>query len=171
MMRLRNGSPLIDAALLSTVWVAAVLGGNLAALAACALLVAHVLARGHAERDLTIAAIAAASGLGVDTTWIWLGVLDYHAAPVAPLWIVALWACVGLCANHAFERLLGQPWRAASAAATACPLLYAAAAMVGAVRTPEPWMLLAVAASWAVLFGVLLGWVAPFFNRQFEETA
>jgi hypothetical protein len=170
-MRQARCDYLINAALLSAAWIAAVLGGDIVALTACALFAAHILARGHRERDLTIAAVAAAIGLGVDTAWIWLGVLDYHAAPVAPLWIVALWGCVGLSANHAFRGLLGQPWRAASAAAIACPPLYVAAGMLGAVRTPAPWMLLAVAAGWAMLFGVLLGLVAPFFNRQFEETA
>lgn len=160
---------LVDLALLQVVWFAAVLGGDLGATAAGALLAALVLRRGHVERDLTVAAVTAATGLGLDTAWIWAGALDYHGAPVAPLWIVVLWACVGLSANHAFARWLGRPWLAGALAAAACPLSYLAGASFGAVRLPEPPLLVLVAAAWAVVFAALLGWVAPFFNRQFEE--
>ena len=159
----------VNAVLLQAAWFAAVLGGNTGALAACAVVAAHVLSRGHPQRDLTIAAMTAAIGLGVDTAWIWTGVLDFHLAVVAPPWIVALWACVGLSANYAFAPCVGRPWSAAAIAAVACPLSYLAAASLGALALPAPPMLAVIAAGWAIVFGVLLGFIAPFFNRQFEE--
>ncbi len=159
-----------NAVLLQLTWFAAVFGGTLAAAFACALLAAHVLSRGG-RRDLTLAAIVGAVGLGLDTLWIYSGVLDYHGALLAPPWIVVLWVAVGLSLNYSLSMCIGRPWLGGALAAVVCPLSYLGASGLGALAIPAASSLIVVALGWAVVFSGLFGVVAPFFNRQFEEIA
>jgi hypothetical protein len=165
-----NVHVVVNAALLQLTWFAAVIGGTLAAACACALLAAHVLSRGG-RRDLTLAAIVGAVGLGLDTLWIYSGILDYHGALLAPPWIVLLWLAVGLSLNYSLSMCVGRPWLGGALAAAACPLSYLSASALGALVIPATSSLTIIALGWAVLFGGLFGVVAPFFNRQFEEIA
>jgi hypothetical protein len=165
-----NVHVVVNAALLQLTWFAAVIGGTLAAACACALLAAHVLSRGG-RRDLTLAAIVGAVGLGLDTLWIYSGILDYHGALLAPPWIVLLWLAVGLSLNYSLSMCVGRPWLGGALAAAACPLSYLGASALGALVIPSTSSLTMIALGWAVVFGGLFGVVAPFFNRQFEEIA
>jgi Protein of unknown function (DUF2878) len=165
-----NVHVVVNAVLLQLTWFAAVFGGTVAAALACALLAAHVLPRGG-RRDLTLAAIVGAVGLGLDTLWIYSGVLDYHGALLAPPWLVLLWIAVGLSLNYSLSMCIGRPWLGGLMAAAACPLSYLGAAALGALAVPSLPSLIIVALSWAIVFGGLFGIVAPFFNRQFEEIA
>ncbi len=160
----------VNGVLFQVTWFAAVLGGTVAGLAACAALAAHAFWRGG-RGDLALAAIVGAIGLGLDTIWIYCGILDFHGTVPAPHWIVVLWVALGLSMNHSLSMLIGRPWLAAALAAVACPLSYLGGAALGAVVIPKPVLLIVVALSWAVLFACLFGAVAPFLNRQFEETA
>jgi hypothetical protein len=163
-----NVHVVINAVLLQATWFAAVLGGTRAALVACLVLAAHVLAR-SGWRDLTLGAVVGALGLGLDTLWIYSGILDYHGAVLAPPWIVVLWVAVGLSLNHSLSMFIRHPWTGAALVAVSGPLSYMGGAALGAVVIPAPPLLVAVALGWALLFGGLFGVVAPFFNRQFEE--
>ncbi len=160
----------VNAVLLQLTWFAAVFAGTLAAVLAGALLAAHVLSRGG-RRDLTLAAIVGAVGLGLDTLWIYSGILDYHGALLAPPWIVVLWIAVGLSLNYSLSMFIGRPWLGGALAAATCPLSYLGASALGALTIPSAPLLIVVALGWAVVFGSLFGVVAPFFNRQFEEIA
>lgn len=163
-------SHVVNALLLPVTWLAAVVGGNLAAAFACTLLTVHALSRGG-RRDLTLAAIVGAVGLGLDTLWVYSGILDYHGALLAPPWIVLLWIAVGVSLNHSLSMCIGRPWLGGALAAATCPLSYLGAAALGALNIPSAASLIVIALSWAVVFAGLFGIVAPFFNRQFEEIA
>ncbi len=165
-----NAHAIINAVLFQATWFAAVLGGTFGALIACAVLAAHVLAR-SGWRDLALGAVVGVVGLGLDTLWIYSGILDYHGAAVAPPWIVVLWVAVGLSLNHSLSMFIGRPWAGSALVVVACPLSYMGGAALGAVIIPAPLPLVAVALGWALVFGTLFGIVAPFFNRQFEEIA
>jgi hypothetical protein len=164
-----NPHVLLNAGLFQITWFAAVMGGTFAAAGACALLAGHALTRGRAGADLTIAAVLGAVGFGLDTLWIQTGVLDYHGSLLAPPWIVALWAAVGLSVNHSLSFLLGRPWLAAIATAIACPFSYLGGSALGGVAVPAPSLLAIVALAWAALFAVVFGLLAPFLNRQFDD--
>ena len=165
-----NVHVVVNALLLQLTWFAAVGGGTIAAAIACMLLAAHVLLRGG-RRDLTLAAIVGAVGLGLDTLWIYGGVLDYHGALLAPPWIVVVWVAVGLSLNYSLSMCIGRPWLGGALAAVAGPLSCLGASALGALTIPSASSLIVVAFGCAVVFGSLFGIVAPFFNRQFEEIA
>jgi hypothetical protein len=156
---------LVNAALFQATWFAAVLFGTGAALVAAGLLGWHAAARGTAKADLTLAAFLAVIGLGLDTAWIYLGVLDYNGAVVAPPWIVVLWGAVGLSVNHSLSFLQRSPWLAAVLVGPAGAISYLAGAEFGGVVIPQMASLLIVVVVWALLFFLLIDRVVPFFNR------
>jgi ribosomal protein L12E/L44/L45/RPP1/RPP2 len=160
---------LVNAALFQLTWFAAVLGGTAAAFVAAALLLLHAARHGSAKADLTIAAITAALGVGLDTAWIYLGVLDYGGAVVAPAWIAVLWAAVGVSLNHSLAMLQRYPLAGAAAAAVAAPLSYSAGAALGGVEVLDRLALVGVAVSWFAVFAPLLGWIVPRVNQLWSE--
>lgn len=160
---------LVNAGLFQVAWFAAVIGGTVAGLAAVGVLAWHAASRGNLKADLTLGALLAALGLGLDTLWIYLGVLDYHGAVIAPLWIVALWAALGVSLNHSLEFLARRPWLGALVTACAAPLSYSAGAALGGVVVPNTAALAVVAVAWFALFGVMLGRVLPAINTLYLE--
>src|SRR5690606_30836195 len=61
------------------------------------------------------------------------------AAPIAPFWILSLWAGFALTLNHSMRWLTARPWLVAPLAAVIGPASYLAAARVwGAVRLTAP---------------------------------
>jgi hypothetical protein len=164
-----TGPVLVNAALFQLAWFSAVLGGTVAALPAGALLLWHAAQHGNPKADGTIAAITAALGVGLDTTWIYLGVLDYGQAVVAPVWIAVLWAVLGVSLNHSLALLVRHPFVGATAAACAAPLSYTAGAALGGVTVPDATSLWIVALAWFVVFAVLCGWIAPRVNQLWSE--
>jgi hypothetical protein len=163
-----NQHALINAGLFQVAWFAAVLGGSLAACVAFALLLWHAAGRGKARADCTIAAICAALGLGLDTTWIYLAVLDFHGAVVAPPWIVVLWAALGVSLNHSLSFLVARPWLGAMLTALAAPFSYWAGAALGGVVIANDAWLAVIAVAWFVVFYVLFKRVVPIINHFWE---
>jgi hypothetical protein len=151
-----NLANLINALLFQSAWFACVIGGaagtsiwgggTLAALTVFALL------RDRWRSDLSWAAAAAATGFVLDTLWIRLGVLDYGATPYAPLWIVMLWAAVGLTLNHSLGFFARRPWLGAVLAGATAPVSYLAGARLGGVVVPEPVLLAGISVVWAGVF-------------------
>lgn len=158
----------INAVLFQLTWFAAVLGGSVVAAAACALLSIHLFFRDSLKADCTIGAITAALGLGLDTLWIQLNVLDFAGAVVAPPWIVVLWAALGLSMNHSMAWFVIRPLPGAILAAACAPVSYLSGAALGGVIVPDSAMLGVVAVAWFGLFYMLFSVVAPFVNRQFQ---
>ena len=166
-----NWPVVINAVLFQLTWFAAVLGGSLFAIAACALLTGHLAFRDSMKADAVIGAITAVLGLGLDTLWIQINVLDFHGAAVAPMWIVVLWAALGLSINHSMAWFISRPLPGAILAAASAPLSYLSGAALGGVIVPDTAMLGLVCVSWFALFYVLFKVVAPFVNRQFQGMA
>ncbi len=149
---------LVNAGLFQVTWFACVLGGasgsNLWGAAALLGMLAFS-ARGQTLRaDLAMAALAAAVGFGLDTLWIHLGVLDYHGAAVAPLWIVLLWVAVALSLNHSLAMFQPRPLLGGLLAAACAPLSYLGGARLGGVIIPDPQLLAVIGGVWFVVFAV-----------------
>jgi Protein of unknown function (DUF2878) len=166
-----NWPVVINAVLFQLTWFAAVLGGSLFAMTACALLTGHLAFRDSLKADAVIGAITVALGLGLDTLWIHINVLDFHGAVVAPMWIVVLWAALGLSLNHSMAWFISRPFAGAILAGACAPLSYLSGAALGAVFVPDSVMLGLVSVAWFALFYVLFKMVAPFVNRQFQGVA
>ncbi len=160
-----NWHALLNGIFFQVTWFGAVLLGTVAAAGAATLLLLHASTRGRAKADLTLAALLAAVGLGLDTAWIHLGILDYGATAVAPAWIVLLWVAVGGSLNHSLAFLGRAPIVGALLVAPAGAISYIAGAELGGVTIGNPAGLAVVALVWAVLFLVLLKWIVPFVNR------
>jgi len=162
---------LVNASLFQLTWFAAVLGGNGFAVPACALLAIHLVFRDSLKADCTIGAITAALGLGLDTLWIHLNVLDFNGAVIAPLWIVVLWAALGLSMNHSMSWFITRPLPGAILAGASAPLSYLSGAALGGVMVPDSKMLGIVSLAWFAVFFMVFRVVAPFVNRQFMGVA
>ncbi len=140
----RERALVVNAALLQLTWFAAVGGGTIAATFACTLFAAHVLSRGG-WRELTLAAVVGAVGLGLDTLWIYGGLLDYHGALLAPPSIVVFWIAVGFSLNYSLSMCIGRPWLGGALAAVACSLSCLGASTLGALIIPSATSLVVVA--------------------------
>ncbi len=146
----------VNAALFQITWFACVLGGAagsaLWGAAALAGLLAFTATQGRLASDLRVAALAAVIGFALDSLWIRAGILDYHGARLAPIWIVMLWLGVALTLNHSLSFLSRRPLLGGALAGAAAPLSYLGGERLGAVTVPEPWLLAAVSLCWLVLF-------------------
>jgi Protein of unknown function (DUF2878) len=159
---------LTNAVLFQLTWFSAVLGGSLFASAACVLLAGHLVFRDSLKADCTIGAITAAVGFGLDTLWIHLDVLDFNGAAVAPLWIVVLWAALGMSMNHSLSWFMSRPLAGSFLAGACAPLSYLSGEALGGVIVPDNMLLGLVSATWVMFFYALFGVIAPFVNRQFS---
>jgi hypothetical protein len=140
--------------LFQAVWFGAVLGGTAWALGCLAALGLVTLQPRTAARDILLASTLVVLGGLLDSAWIRLGILDF-GVPFAPVWILCMWAGVGLCVHHSLAFLRGRGLLAALLTGAAAPLCYLAGEGLGAVAVAVPWQLLGVAVAWAVLFGIL----------------
>jgi len=151
-----NFPNLINALLFQGAWFACVMGGaagsSLWGAGTLAALTTFVLLRNRWRSDLTWAAAAAVTGFVLDTLWIRLGILDYGATEYAPLWIVMLWAAVGLTLNHSLGLFAERPWLGALLAGATAPLSYLAGERLGGVVVPDPMLLGGVSLVWAGVF-------------------
>lgn len=158
---------LLNAALFQLTWFSAVLFGVVAGLACALLLAIHGAREGVKAADLVLGSLAAAAGFGLDTLWIHTGILDFHGAVIAPLWIVVLWLATGLTINHSLQPVARRPLPGAVAAGVMAPVSYLSGEALGAVSIPRPELLAVVSTAWFILFAFVFGVVAPFVNRCF----
>lgn len=133
------------------VWFAAVLGAAYGAWwagpVALAGFAAYHLRRGVGRRgDLRLMGIAVLLGFGIDTLMAASGLSIYAspvpAAPIAPFWILSLWAGFALTLNHSMHWFTARPLLAAPMAALFGPISYYGAGRAwGAVTIAEPVLL------------------------------
>lgn len=137
-------------------WFACVLGGaagtSLWGAATLAALLAMSLYGSSTGRDLILTLAVVAVGFLLETIWIRTGVLNYQGATLAPVWIVMLWAAVGLTVNHCLSMFKARPWLGGVLAGVGAPFSYLGGERLGAVTIADPWQLLAISAVWLVLF-------------------
>jgi hypothetical protein len=153
-----NRANLVNALLFQAAWFGCVLGGSIGSIRwgamALAGMVAFAAMRDRLRSDLGWALAAAGVGFCLDTLWIRIGVLDYSGAGVAPVWIVLLWASVGLSVNHSLAPFVARPWIGGTLAGLSAPVSYLGGERLGAVVVSDPVQLALVAAVWCAVFTV-----------------
>jgi hypothetical protein len=142
-------------------WFACVLGAawGYAAAGTCIGLLTLALHFGlaqHRRAELELALAAAAIGLCVDTTQIWLGTLHFGAGTVVawlpPPWMVVIWMQFATTFHYSLRWLQHRPLRAALFGAVGGPLAFWAGRRLGVVELhPDLWpSLLSLAVLWSV---------------------
>ena len=109
---------------------------------------------------LLLLGVGGAVGLCWDSVLSALGLMQFTGgrfAPLAPLWIVALWMLFASTCNRSLRWLQASLPLAVVLAAVAAPLSYLAGARLGALQLPRPTTgLAAQAIGWAVILPALL---------------
>lgn len=121
--------------------------------------------------DLRLLALCAVFGFLLDSSWVWLGLMQFSTpwpwTQAAPAWIVAMWCGFALTLNHSMSSLQQRLWLGALLGLFGGPLAYLAAERAWqAVQLQSGWMPhLALGLAWAVVTPVLLrlarGWRQP----------
>lgn len=146
-------------------WFACVLGAArgwplLGPLVALAILAPMAWLSPRPRGFLLLLAIGAAVGLCWDSTLAALGLFQFagaRLAPLAPLWIVALWMLFASTCNRSLRWLQSSVPLSVALAAIAAPLSYLAGQRLGALQLPRPAVgLAAQAVGWALILPVLL---------------
>lgn len=116
--------------------------------------------RSRTERQLVVACLLA--GLLVDSTLAVTGLVHYAgwSLPLAPYWMLSLWAAFATTLRHSMRWLMQRPSVAALGGAIGGPLAYLAGERLGALQLASPHSSLPVALTviallWApVLWGL-----------------
>lgn len=115
--------------------------------------------------ELRLVAIALVLGLVIDTTLTATGQVQFASSgtlPIAPYWMLSLWAAFATTLNHSLRWLMRRPSVAALAGAVFGPLAYLAGEKLGALSLPSPATALPMlAVSWLVALGLLAHVVRP----------
>lgn len=163
----RRTAIIVNAVAFQLVWFAAVIGAahgyGWAGPAALLVFAAWQLQRGVRKRgDVTLMLVALATGFTCDTIMVAGGFAIYASpfpgAPIAPAWILALWAGFGLTLQHSLAWLVRRPWLAVVLGGTLGPLSYLGAQRAfAAVSFAEPrtTAIVMLAMLWAMALGVL----------------
>jgi len=164
---------LCNAVLFQLTWFACVLGGArgewLWGVLGVAALMLFSACQTTLGRDLKFVAVLVVVGLCLDSLWATTGVLDFGAEAraiefdgfvlrVAPIWILMLWAGVGLTLLHSLAVFASRPWLGAIMAGGASIPSYLAGQRLGGVIIPEPLALGIIVSVWALLFFVMFNW-------------
>lgn len=130
------------------VWFAAVLGAAYGLwwtgpLALAGFAAYHLRSDVRSKGDLRLMVLALALGFATDTLMAGCGLSTYAspvpAAPLAPFWILSLWAGFALTLNHSMHWFTARPFVAAPMAAIFGPVSYYGAGRAwGAVTIAEP---------------------------------
>ena len=146
-------------------WFACVLGAArgwplVGPLVALAILAPMAWTAASPRGFVLLLAVGAAVGFCWDSTLSALGLMQFtggRLAPLAPLWIVALWMLFASTCNRSLRWLQASLPLAVLLAVVAAPLSYLAGARLGALQLPRPAAgLVAQAIGWAVILPVLL---------------
>ncbi len=163
----RRTAIIVNAVAFQLVWFAAVIGAaygfGWAGPAALLVFAAWQLQPGVRQPgDVTLMLVALMTGFACDTIMVAGGFATYAApfpdAPLAPVWILALWAGFGLTLQHSLAWLVRRPWLAVILGGTLGPLSYLGAQRAfAAVAFAEPrtTAIAVLALLWAIALGVL----------------
>ena len=155
--RLFNPVNLLNVALFQLTWFGSVMGAArgtaLFGLIGLSLLLAFSTWRKTLRADVLFVCALLPLGWVVDSIWANAGILNYGTT-FAPLWILMLWAGVGLSLNHGMSFFVARPLVGGLLAGGAAPFSYLGGERLGAVEIPDP-----VALAW-----ISLGWFVVFFT-------
>ena len=153
--RLFNPINLINVALFQLTWFGSVMGAArgtaVFGLIGIGLLLAFSAWRKTLRADVLFVCALLPLGWVVDSIWAGTGILNYGST-FAPLWILLLWASVGLSLNHGMSLFVAHPFVGALLAGGAAPLSYLGGERLGAVEIPDPYALAWIALGWLVVF-------------------
>lgn len=135
-------------------WFLAVLGGNLALVVIIPLILLHFVFSPSRLLDLLALGLAVLLGLLHDSLLITFGLLliDSHSI-FPPVWLVSLWALLGITLLHSMKWIYERPWIAAVSGAIAAPLSYLAGVKLSPAEWGQPLVvcLLTIAFMWLLL--------------------
>lgn len=135
-------------------WFLAVFGGDAALLIIVPLILLHFLFSPSKSHDVLAVFLAVLFGLLHDSLLIYSGVLLIDSKSISPpLWLISLWALLGVTLLHSMKWIYERPLIAAVSGAIAAPLSY----LAGVKLSPAEWgqpltiCLLAIALMWLLL--------------------
>lgn len=153
-------------ALSQTAWFAAVLGAAhgfpLAGTAvAMAVIGWHLAVSARPSREARLVLLVALVGFAAETVVVSLGNVVYPSGQpdprLAPYWIVALWALLGIALNVTLRWLRHRPWLAASLGAVAGPASFASGVRLGGAQFVHATAaLVTLACIWAILLPLVV---------------
>lgn len=121
-------------------WFVCILGGDLAAiLFTLPALVFHFSKSSSRVADLVAVVIAVAIGFIHDSVLIHVGHIVFAESAIAPpLWLICLWALLGITLNHSMQWIYSRPLWSALLGALCGPLSYLAGVELSAADWSSP---------------------------------
>lgn len=122
-------------------------------------LILHFLLSPYKKSDLFLCVLAVLGGVFFDTLWSYSGLIRYGENtihPIAPIWIVYLWAAFALTLNHSMAWLKKNYILAIVFSALSGPITFFAASKVGDIefiKLPTASILLAI--TWGIFVPAL----------------
>lgn len=121
----------------------------------------HLSVSARPRQEARLIAGISVIGFGIETLSVALGFVNYPSgqpvAWLAPYWMVALWALLGIALNVTLRWLKRRPWLAAMLGAVAGPASFVAGVRLGgAAFVAEGPALASMAVGWAVLMPALM---------------
>jgi hypothetical protein len=142
-------------------WLACVMGGarGLAwagAAVACVVVAWHLARSPRRGPEALLIAVLVGVGFAFDSLLAASGLVSYNSAvpwpQLAPVWIVALWACFATTLNVSLRWMRDRPSLIAVFGAVGGPLAYLGGAGIGAVTFGQPLAALAaLSVGWSIL--------------------
>lgn len=135
-------------------WFLAVLGGDIALLIIIPLIVLHFVFSPSRLLDLFSLFLAVLLGVLHDSLLISFGFLLIDSQSILPpLWLISLWALLGVTLLHSMNWIYERPWIAAVTGAIAAPLSYLAGVKLSTAEWGQPLTicLLTIALMWLLL--------------------
>jgi hypothetical protein len=136
--------------------------------AVAAVIAWHLAISARPATELALVAILGAIGLVAESLVSARGHVAYPAgqpvAWLAPYWLVALWAELGMALNVTLRWLKRRPRLAASLGAVSEPLSFAGGVRLGGARfVDEPAAIATLAVEWALLMPLVM-WISDRFD-------
>ena len=135
-------------------WFLAVLGGNAGLLIIIPLIFLHFVFSPSRLLDLLALGLSVLLGLLHDSLLITFGLflIDSHSI-FPPVWLISLWALLGITLLHSMKWIYERPWIAAVTGAIAAPLSYLACVNLSPAEWGQPLVvcLLTIAFMWLLL--------------------
>ena len=151
---------IVNAILFQAVWFSCVIGAGAngldwLAVVAIIILTGAVFFSPHPRSDLYVGLSAVVIGMGLDTLWVYAGILVFDTGTIAPFWIGILWFGLGLTVNHSLSWFRDQRFLGPLIVGCFAPITYLTGQRFGAVVVPDTLLLLPISLSWVGAFFVL----------------
>jgi hypothetical protein len=150
-----------NAILFNLVWAACVIGAAyanawLGAVAALAMVAAHLRTLPNRRSELRLILLTVLIGFTTDSIFAASGLLQYEAGVIvpwlAPVWILSLWVAFGTTLNLSLRWLKNRWWLGMALGAVSGPMSYLSGSRLGAVEFSDTGLaLICLSITWAIL--------------------